>query len=127
MNQPLLSIITVTWNAAGVIAPTIASLKAQTCRDFEWLVIDGASRDNTLSLVREAGIDGTRVVSEPDSGLYDAMNKGLARACGRYVLFLNAGDALADADTLARYAAAAGEGDPDVIYGQTRLVDAGGG
>lgn len=104
--------------------PTLASAKAQTFRDFEHLIIDGASTDATVALA--SAEPGVRVISEPDRGLYDAMNKGLHLARGRYILFLNAGDALAGPDTLQRYAdaiAAAPEA-PGIVYGQTRLVDA---
>ena len=80
MNEKLFSIVTVTWNAATVIGPTLQSVREQTCMDYEYLVIDGASSDNTLQLVRDADIAGTRIYSEPDRGLYDAMNKASTRA-----------------------------------------------
>ena len=90
--DPLFSIITVTWNAATVIGPTLESVQRQTSSDYEMLIIDGASTDDTLSIVKRASISALRVFSEPDKGLYDAMNKGIARARGRYLVFLNAGD-----------------------------------
>jgi len=121
--DPLFSIITVTWNAASVIAPTMNSVQRQTSSDYEMLIIDGASTDDTLQIVRQASIAGLRVFSEPDKGLYDAMNKGIARARGRYLIFLNAGDAFADETVLARLALLT-VGNPGVIYGQTQLVDA---
>lgn len=121
--DPLFSIITVTWNAASVIAPTMNSVQRQTSSDYEMLIIDGASTDDTLHIVRQASIAGLRVFSEPDKGLYDAMNKGIARARGRYLIFLNAGDAFADETVLARLALLT-VGNPGVIYGQTQLVDA---
>lgn len=121
--EPLFSIITVTWNAASVIEPTLESVRCQTNTDYEMLIIDGASTDDTLTLVRNASISSMRVFSEPDKGLYDAMNKGIARARGRYLIFLNAGDAFADETVLARLAVLAADG-PGVIYGQTLLVDA---
>lgn len=120
--DPLFSIITVTWNAAAVIAPTVESVKRQTSTDYEMLIIDGVSTDDTLSIVRQSSIASLRVFSEPDKGLYDAMNKGIARARGRYLIFLNAGDAFADDAVLARLARLAAK-DPGVIYGQTQLVD----
>ena len=123
MMDPLFSIITVTWNAAGVIAPTLESVQRQTSSDYEMLIIDGASTDDTLSIVRGASISGLRVFSEPDNGLYDAMNKGISRAKGRYIMFLNAGDALADDTVLARMAVLTRD-NPGVIYGQTQLVNA---
>lgn len=123
--DPLFSIITVTWNAADVIAPTLASVQRQTSSDYEMLIIDGASTDKTLDIVKTASIASLRVFSEPDKGLYDAMNKGIARACGRYLLFLNAGDSFADDAVLARLAMLTAT-NPGVIYGQTQLVDSDG-
>ena len=123
--EPLFSIITVTWNAADVIAPTIQSVQRQTSSDYEMLVIDGASSDDTLAIVNKASIASLRVFSEPDNGLYDAMNKGIDHARGRYLIFLNAGDRFADDTVLARLAQFAVD-NPGVIYGQTQLVDAAG-
>ncbi|MBQ9575402.1 MAG: glycosyltransferase [Muribaculaceae bacterium] len=120
---PLFSIITVTWNAADVIAPTLESVQRQTSSDYEMLIIDGASTDGTLDIVKRASISSLRVFSEPDKGLYDAMNKGIARAQGRYLIFLNAGDAFASDTVLARLAMLTSD-NPGVIYGQTQLVDA---
>ena len=120
--EPLFSIITVTWNAADVIAPTLESVQRQTSSDYEMLIIDGASTDETLNIVRSASISSLRVFSEPDGGLYDAMNKGIKRARGKYLIFLNAGDAFAGDTVLARLARLT-SGDPGVIYGQTQLVD----
>ena len=119
----LFSIITVTYNAAEVLPPTLKSVAEQSFRDFEYLIIDGASSDDTLQLVGKAAIAGTVVWSEPDKGLYDAMNKAIDRAKGDYLIFLNAGDAFASAETLAHIALKA-QDKPDVIYGQTQLVDA---
>lgn len=120
-HTPLISIITITYNAAEVIEPTLASLAAQTFRDFEHIVADGASKDGTPDIIRRLSTS-SLVVSEPDGGLYDAMNKGLRRARGKYVLFLNAGDSLHSPDTLERYARAAVR-DPDIIYADTDIVD----
>lgn len=120
---PLFSIITVTWNAGETIRPTLESVQRQTNSDYEMLIIDGASTDDTLSIARQASIAGLRVFSEPDYGLYDAMNKGIARSRGRYIMFLNAGDALAGDTVLARLAMLTTD-NPGVIYGQTQLVDA---
>ncbi len=120
---PLFSIITVTYNAASTIGPTLESVAAQTCTLFEYIVIDGASTDPTVEQVKKAAIKGTRLLSEPDKGLYDAMNKGLAMAEGDYVIFLNAGDSFHSPDTLQNIADAALANDyPGVIYGQTDLV-----
>ena len=122
MMKPTFSIVTVTWNAAGVIQPTLDSVKEQSCSDYEYVVVDGKSTDDTLSLVRAAAIDNTRIISEPDGGLYDAMNKAIGLAQGEYIIWLNAGDAFAAPDSLARMAVLAQE-HPDVIYGQTQVVN----
>ena len=119
----LFSIITVTYNAGKVLSATLKSVNEQSFRDFEYLIIDGASTDDTLSLVEQARIPAATVWSEPDKGLYDAMNKAIDRAKGQYLIFLNAGDAFATAETLALIAMKA-QDKPDVIYGQTQLVDA---
>lgn len=119
----LFSIITVTYNAGKVLGATLKSVKEQSFRDFEYLVIDGASTDDTLSLVEQADIPATMVCSEPDKGLYDAMNKAIDKASGQYLIFLNAGDAFATPETLEQLSKQAQE-QPDVIYGQTQLVDA---
>ncbi|MGN1246316.1 MAG: glycosyltransferase family 2 protein [Muribaculaceae bacterium] len=123
MESPLFSIITITYNAEEVLRPTLTSVRGQAFSDFEHIIIDGASRDNTLSVARKYGVEGIKIFSEPDRGLYDAMNKGIARATGRYLIFLNAGDSFAATNALERLAAAA-KTNPDVIYGQTQLVDA---
>lgn len=122
-DSPLFSIITITFNAESVIEPTMQSVKEQSFSDCEHLIIDGASRDSTISVARRSGRDDTRIISEPDNGLYDAMNKGLKAAKGKYVLFLNAGDTFHDRNTLALYASGA-KNDADIIYGDTVLVNA---
>lgn len=118
----LLSIITVTYNAEKELPATMQSISEQTFGDYEHLVVDGASSDGTLAVAERYASGLTRVVSEPDQGLYDAMNKGLRLAEGDYVMFLNAGDALVGRDALARIARGLETG-ADVAYGQTRVVN----
>ena len=122
---PLFSIITITYNAAPTLPPTMQSVAAQTCGDYEHLIIDGASKDDTLAIAQRYATDKTAIFSEPDRGLYDAMNKGLNRARGRYLIFLNAGDTFHSPTTLQTIADTARRNNfPGVIYGQTQLVDA---
>lgn len=121
-SSPLISIITVTYNAANIIQRTLDSVKEQSFTDFEYVVIDGNSSDATVELVKEADIPHTHIISEPDKGLYDAMNKGIKTATGKYLLFLNAGDTFHSSDTLALYAQKALE-DKDIIYGDTIIVN----
>lgn len=128
MATPRITIITITYNAANCLIPTMESVAAQTFRDFEHIIIDGASTDETVAIARSLGGRACRILSERDKGLYDAMNKGLDMARGDYLLFLNAGDAFHDSDTLAKYAAATQlpDGhDADIVYGDTVLVNEG--
>ena len=123
-TKPLLSIITVTRNAERTLPSTLASLDAQTCRLFEHIIIDGASTDSTVEQAGKFAAPNRTIISEPDHGLYDAMNKGLGMAEGDYVMFLNAGDTLHSKDTLEIIANAAMDNDyPGIIYGQTEIVD----
>lgn len=93
-DGPWLSIITVNMNNADGLRKTIQSVIRQTCTDFEFIIIDGASSDNSVPLIRESENDVDYWVSEPDTGIYHAMNKGIMRAKGHYCLFLNSGDFL---------------------------------
>lgn len=88
------SIITVTRNNLEGLKRTYDSLCVQSCDDYEWLVIDGASDDGTAQFLTSLQEEHLRWTSEPDEGIYDAMNKGINRANGTYILFLNAGDTL---------------------------------
>lgn len=99
-GRPLFSIVTVVYNAAGLIEGTGRSLREQNFADYEWLVVDGASRDDTLARAQALGVPGTRIHSEPDRGIYDAMNKAIALARGQWIYFLNAGDSYVDAGVL---------------------------
>lgn len=123
MSNPLISIITITFNAAAELLPTMRSVAEQSFADFEHIIIDGASSDDTLEVAHKNGTAGLRILSEPDNGLYDAMNKGLHMARGKYVLFLNAGDSFHAPDVLKLYARATLH-DPDIIYADTVIVDA---
>lgn len=121
---PRFSIITVTYNAGQVLEDTIQSIIAQTYHHIEYIVVDGASKDETLSIIQRYRTYIHKFVSEPDKGIYDAMNKGLAMATGDYVCFLNAGDSFHADDTLAQIAHAIRTPElPDIIYGDTALVD----
>ncbi len=121
---PLFSIITVTYNAAETLPATLASVKEQTCHLFEYIVMDGASTDATTELAEKAGIPKMRIISEPDNGLYDAMNKAMDIATGDYLIFLNAGDTFHTPGTLQLIADKIFANDyPGIVYGQTQLVD----
>lgn len=133
------TVITVTYNAGEVFKRTADSVLAQSYPDVEHLIIDGASTDRTLELASvykmcsDATVIGHTVIikSEPDKGLYDAMNKGLDMATGHYVCFLNAGDFFPGSDTLENVARQLGGMDagkvlkalPAVLYGDTDVTD----
>jgi len=97
-----ITIVTVCYNAERTIAETLESVAMQSHHDVENIVIDGASTDNTLKIVERYAGRLAHVLSEPDHGIYDAMNKGLARASGEVVGFLNADDVYASNDVLSR-------------------------
>jgi glycosyltransferase involved in cell wall biosynthesis len=99
---PTLSIVTICRNDRPGLERTLASIRAQTWRDFEVELVDGASTDGTADFVRALAEPWLHATSERDQGIFDAQNKGWARARGRYCLFLNAGDALAGPEALAR-------------------------
>lgn len=122
---PLFSIITVTYNAAETLPATLASIKEQSCKLYEYIVMDGVSKDNTIELAKNANITNARIISSPDKGLYDAMNKAIDIATGEYLIFLNAGDAFHSPDTLQKIADVVMNHDfPGIVYGQTQLVNA---
>lgn len=99
--NPLISIVTVTYNAVDCIEPTIVSIVNQTYNDVEYIIVDGGSTDGTLDIVEKYRNRISKVISESDSGIYDAMNKGLAMASGEWICFINAGDLLYDEHVLA--------------------------
>lgn len=120
-----ISIITVTYNAASVLKRTLDSVKAQSWQQIEHLIIDGASKDETISMAETYKAQcpyEVVILSEPDKGLYDAMNKGLRLATGDYLVFLNAGDTLHAADTLETIVRSA-QPLPGVLYGDTAITD----
>ena len=126
MSAPVLSVITVCYNSSGVLSPTMDSLLSQTWTEFEYLVIDGASTDGTCRLLEEARSSFLqknipfRFTSEPDQGIYDAMNKGVRMARGQWLLFLNAGDLLAAPDVLESIFSVPAHG--QIIYGDTLCI-----
>lgn len=120
-----ISIITTTFNSDATVAKTFESVLAQTFRDIEYIVVDGASTDNTLDIIKkyEAVFNGQmQWLSEKDTGVYDAMNKGLARVTGDIVGFLNSDDFFTDNDCLQAVIEAFTANDIDAIYGNVHYV-----
>lgn len=122
--HPKFSIITVTYNAGAVLEDTIQSVITQTYRNVEYIIVDGGSKGHTLDIINRYREHIHTLVSEPDKGLYDAMNKGIRLATGDYLCFLNAGDELHEDDTLQLMVhSITGTELPDVLYGETAIVD----
>jgi len=131
------TVVTITYNAEAVLQRTLDSVLRQTYRGVEHLIIDGASTDGTLALAEaykaqsDAADNGHKVIihSEPDHGIYDAMNKGLTQASGDYIVFMNAGDSFPEADTLeqvlhhCRLTEYPSAERPGVLYGNTNVTD----
>lgn len=112
--KPTISVITVTFNAANIFPGLMDSLRKQTDRDFEWIVVDGASVDETVNLLKSAGDLLTNWISEPDFGIYHAMNKALQLATGEYYLVMGADDRL-NPDAIAQYRDHARKSDADIV------------
>ncbi len=133
-----ISIVTITYNAARTLQRTLDSVARQSYQHVEHLIVDGASKDETVAIAqryKQGAPYEVSIVSEPDKGLYDAMNKGLLLATGDYIVFLNAGDTLHAPDTLATVASMVNGqcsmfngqcsmvNAPAVIYGDTAITD----
>ncbi len=119
-KQPLLSVITVVHNGELHIENTIKSVIGQTYTQIEYIIIDGNSTDRTKDIINKYRDKISEFISEPDRGIYDAMNKGLTFSHGDYVLFLNCGDSIFGGDTIGNIF---GKEDADIFYGETMLVD----
>ncbi len=119
--NPKLSIITIVYNGEALIEGTILSVLCQSYANIEYIIIDGKSTDNTMKIVGKYSERIQKVISEPDKGLYDAMNKGLAIATGEYVWFMNCGDWIYDRDTVKQMFS--DHNDESVIYGYCMMVD----
>jgi glycosyltransferase involved in cell wall biosynthesis len=115
-NVPTISIVTATYNAAALLPRLVTSLKAQTDQDFEWVVADGGSSDDTVKIVEDAKVSLRQVLltSQPDFGIYDALNRGVKVAQGNYYIVLGADDTL-EANAIANYKRAIGEAGADLV------------
>jgi glycosyltransferase involved in cell wall biosynthesis len=120
MFQPKLSVITVVYNGVKDIERTMLSVLNQTYPNIEYLIIDGKSNDGTLEIIKKYQ-DRIKLMSERDTGIYDAMNKGLKMANGDYILFMNAGDEIYASDAVAKVFATAN--DADIYYGETEMIN----
>ncbi|MGV9009398.1 glycosyltransferase family 2 protein [Brevundimonas sp.] len=118
-----LSLITACWNSARTITDTLRSVNAQTLADFEYLVVDGGSRDDTMAIVAREGGRVTSAISEPDKGIYDAYNKGLARATGDIIGFINSDDYYCTPDVLEQVMRAFEDPSVEAVHADLVYVD----
>ena len=118
-----ISIVTVCLNSAATIEATLRSVAQQSYRDFEHVVVDGGSTDDTLALIAKWDLHDVRLIGGPDRGIYDAMNKGVAAATGDAIGFLNADDRYADAEALGAIADALSDASVDFVHGDLVFVD----
>lgn len=113
-----ITVITVCYNAVNLIEDTIKSVLAQTYSNIEYIIIDGGSTDGTRDIIEKYSTRLAKYISEPDSGIYDAMNKGVKYASGDYINFMNAGDVFFDKDAITRIFGG-GPYDETLVYGDT--------
>ena len=120
-NKPIITVVTVVFNGLEFLEETIQSVINQTYQDVEYIIIDGGSTDGTLDVIKKYEDKIDCWVSEPDAGIYDAMNKGIALATGEWVNFMNAGDAFYSSNTLAmvfknkKY-------NEDILFGDVNII-----
>lgn len=121
-DEPLVSVITVSYNRADTLADTIRSVLAQTYSNIEYIVIDGGSTDGTLDIVRHYDDRIDYWLSEPDAGIYDAINKGIRTARGDYIGMLNSDDYYSSDGSIAAIVSALRGGDFDAVHGNLKIV-----
>ncbi len=118
-----ISIITATYNSEATIKDTLESVNAQTYPDIEHIIVDGASKDNTLDLVKKYGKRVSLIISEPDKGIYDAMNKGIKAATGDVIGILNSDDFFTSDNVISAIVFAFENNDIDAVYGDVHYVN----
>jgi len=121
--QPLVSLVTVCFNAQNEIENTIKSVIEQSYGHIEYIIIDGKSTDSTLDIVERYKNKIDVLISEKDQGIYDAMNKALDHVSGEWIIFMNAGDIFVHANVLKDIFSAKSIDEYDVVYGDTLVVD----
>ena len=120
VSQPFVSIVTVVYNSEKYLQKTIDSIKNQTDTDFEYIIIDGGSKDSTLEIIKRNNSYIDFWISENDKGIYDAMNKGIKYATGKYIWFINSGDEIFNVNTLEIIKNK--KINADVFYGESQLI-----
>ena len=123
MNNPTVSLITVSYNSVTTIADTINSVLAQSYPNIEYIVIDGASSDGTWEIVSSFGSKISRFISKPDYGMYDALNKGIKLATGNIVGILNSDDFLYDNEVIEKVMNVFKDKNVDAVFGDVQFID----
>jgi len=123
MKKPVISIITIVYNGIDTLQKTIDSITLQDYGNIEYIIIDGGSNDGTVALIKNNSSVVSKWISEPDDGLYDAMNKGVRMATGDYLWFINSGDEIYEKTTVSEMVNGFSSAWPDVIYGDTVMID----
>lgn len=118
MNQPLISIITISYNNLKGLRETVDSVNSLSHDNFEYLIIDGNSTDGTKEYLNELSSENCKWTSESDNGIYDAMNKGINHATGKWIIFMNAGDIFYSKDSIPELHESAA----DVLYGTAKII-----
>jgi glycosyltransferase involved in cell wall biosynthesis len=122
-NAPLISAITVCYNAEEIIEKTLKSITTQNCNDIEYIVIDGKSTDKTCDIIERYKNQISQFISEKDTGIYNTMNKGVKVAQGEWIIFINAGDTFAEICTLNKVIPYLSTPDYDIVYGDVLRKD----
>lgn len=120
--MPVLSIITINFNNKHGLEKTILSVSSQTFKDFEFIVIDGGSTDGSAEVIKQNSSTISYAVSEKDMGIYDAQNKGIKKATGDYLLFLNSGDTLFNNTVISDFHQFIKDIKPGIVYGNSNLI-----
>lgn len=124
--MPKLSIITINYNDGNGLERTIQSVVSQTVTDYEFIVIDGGSNDNSLNVIKKYSDKINSWISEKDKGIYDAQNKGVLKATGDYLIFLNADDSFFDKDVVEKFYSFLKTNNEKIIYGNSNYINLGG-
>lgn len=120
-NEKKISIVTVCYNAVDTIEKTIKSVIYQSYDDIEYIIIDGGSTDGTINIIKKYSDQIAYWISEPDKGIYDAMNKGAQHASGKYIIYMNSGDTFVNSDVINDLSGAFSK-DSDIIYGDNIMI-----
>ncbi len=123
-TAPLITVITVVYNRKNDLKDTISNVRSQSFKNFEFVIVDGGSADGSLDVIKENSASVDQFVSEPDKGIYDAMNKGVRMAKGEWIIFMNAGDFFYEENALEFFSNQLSQAsDATIVYGDAEVVE----